>query len=474
MDYQNMPSTLLLQILFFIAWSVILYGFALAITKILPHLAKWSRFWQAWLLVALVPLFPDYFYQVNTLIPDALKEAFSDSQHNLLNHSNSVVNQIESTETLQIFLSLVIVMIIGGCCLSLLRFFSGVLKVNKFVKQATPLIDFKHFTQQQKTVITTNNIRVRITSQPVSPFVFGFFQVTMLLPSSVFNMSQQQRFLLIEHELMHIKRWDPKAVIIFRFCSSIFWFNPVISFFERQFLQSMELNCDMAVISSYPKVKLDYARALVASLKLSKNTIDNGLTTYFSGPQLKKQDFENRIKTAMSAHLNNKYDRRYISFLLFLSSFMCFFVIAVKPFFPVLEFNSNSFDGMLPVLNARVSSGYGDINDFRGYRPHKAIDFAAPIGTKVVASFSGKVLIADNATLHRNYGKVVLVEHKGQMQSLYAHLDSFSVESGQYISAGQTLGTVGETGRVTGPHLHFELLKAGKPIDPALYLNLQI
>ena len=90
-----------------------------------------------------------------------------------------------------------------------------------------------------------------------------------------------------------------------------------------------------------------------------------------------------------------------------------------------------------------------------------------------MASFSGRVLVADDATLHSNYGKVVLIEHEVQIQSLYAHLDSFSVESGQYIFAGEKLGTVGETGQASGPHLHFEVLKKGKRADPMLYLNWQ-
>jgi len=473
MDYQNISNTFLLQVFIFMTWSAVLYGLALAITKILPQLVKWSRFWQAWLLISVVPLLPSYFYQVKFLIPNGLKEVLSDSQHNLLNHSNLVVSQIESIEVLQALLWLALALIVTGCCLSVLRFLSGLLKVNRFVKQSIPLIDFEHFTLKQKAIITANNISIRITNQPVSPFVFGFFKVNMLLPSSVFDMSQQQRFLLIEHELMHIKRKDPKAVIIFRFCSSIFWFNPFIRFIEKQFLQNMELNCDAAVISSYPKAKLDYVKALVTSIKLSKNTIDSELTTYFSGPQLTKQDFESRMKLAMSTQNNQKYGTSYRIALAMLTFSISCIAIAGKPFFSKDMLNVSNQNGVQPVLNGYISSDYNDVNTFRGNKQHKAIDFAAQKGTKVVASFSGKVLVADDTTFHSNYGKVVLIEHEDQIQSLYAHLDSFFVKSGQYISAGEKLGTVGETGRATGPHLHFEILDKGERTNPKFYLNLK-
>ena len=362
-------------------------------------------------------------------------------------------------------------MIIGGCCLSLLQFLFRLLKVKQLVRAATPVSDAQLLNAQQQTVITEHHIRVLTTDEKISPLVFGFFQLHLLLPRGVFSMPERQRQLLIEHELTHIKRQDPRAVILFRLCSCLFWFNPFIGYFEKRFLQSMELNCDNQVLSRFPEAKLHYAKALIASLKFSTTRDNNGVTTYFSGPSLKKQDFENRIKMAMSTPPGKQYGLSYRLALVFLSLAIGSFAIAAKSFLPMQAFKDNNLNGILPVVAGRISSDYEDINAFRGNRPHKAIDFAAPTGTQVIASFSGKVLIADDTTLHRNYGKVVLIEHEGQLQSLYAHLDSFAVESGQYVVAGQKLGTVGETGRTTGPHLHFEMLKAGQRANPRLYLN---
>jgi len=473
MDFQYTPSAILLQVMLFISWSSLLYGFAILLEKTVPHFVNWSRFWQAWLLVALAPLFPNSFYQVKEIIPGDLIKAFEGSQDNLLMHSNSIISQVEGQKELQIILLLALVGVIVGCCWSLLKFFLALLRINRLIQKATAITDLKCFNQQQKEVIRVNNISVFTTKEPLSPLVFGFFNVSLLLPQNVFTMSPEQRLLLIEHELMHIKRQDPKSVIIFRFCSCICWFNPFISYFEKRFLQSMELNCDRQVIASFPDAKLSYAQALIASIKSSKSSFESGLTTHFSSPRFNKQDFEKRISSAMSTTPSKEYGNRSRLALVFLLFSSLAFVALAKPLIPLQITGEIEGNGRLPVLNARISSGYDDINDFRGPEPHKGIDFASPKGTDVVASFSGKILIADDRTLHRNYGKVVLIEHQGQIQSLYAHLDSLTVESGQYISAGEKLGTVGDTGRTTGPHLHFEMLERGKRTNPSLYLNLE-
>jgi len=471
---QLLSGSILFQLAIFLVWSGIFSALAFVIGKIFPQIMQWSRFWQAWLVVALLPLLPIYFKHTNAIIPEQLKSAFAGSQQSLLQHSNSMVSQLEGSGEVQTLISLVFLVLGLGVCFSLVRFFLSLVKVKQLVNKAsviTALNDFR-FSEVQKNIIATKHIKVLVTERSVSPFVFGFFRVNLVLPKSVFTMPAAQQCILIDHELMHVKRQDPKAVILFRFCSSLFWFNPFISYMEKRFLQSMELNCDSAVIAADPEKKLTYARALITSLKLNKSTFESGLTSYFSGPSFNKKDFENRIKLAMSKQPTKRFGWTARLVLITFSFFITFIAMAAKPFFLLYNFEPLTVEGVIPVLNGKISSGYDDISYFRGSRPHQAIDFAAPIGTKVVASFSGWVIIADDVTLHQNYGKVILIEHQGESQSLYAHLNSFSVESGQYISAGETIGTVGATGRVTGPHLHFEVLKNGKHDNPNKYLDL--
>ena len=84
-------------------------------------------------------------------------------------------------------------------------------------------------------------------------------------------------------------------------------------------------------------------------------------------------------------------------------------------------------------------------------------------GTPVYAAASGVVRIART---HASYGNYVRLLHPGGDETIYAHLQYLFVRQGQQIQAGQCLGTVGQTGNATGPHLHFELLHAGVRYDP--------
>ena len=473
MDYQDMTNTLLLQVFMFIVWSFLLYGLASAAIRFLPELAKWSVFWQALLMVTLAPLLPFSFYMVNDLIPEQLKSAVFNSQHSLVVQTNTIVNQIANQTASQFFYYVILVVLFTGCVYSLLRFCFSSFRVKKFILQNEPAIELGLFSQPQQMIIKAKKIDVYFTNQAISPFVYGFFKMKILLPKHVTSMPAQQKFLLIEHELMHIKRHDPRAVIIFRFCSALFWFNPLIRFFEKHFLQAMELNCDAAVLSVHPESRRHYAQSLIASIKLSKSCINSAITTCFSGTALKKQEVENRIRMAMSTQQPNVYGLGYWLVLLLMSSFFILFAVTAKSGVYQQSIYPSDSLGILPVLNARVSSGYNGVNDFRGRKPHKGIDFAAAQGTEVIASFSGRVTIADSTSLHKNYGKVVLIEQQDNKHNLYAHLDSFNVKAGQWITAGQKLGTVGSTGRVTGPHLHFEILQDGNHVDPGIYLDVE-
>jgi murein DD-endopeptidase MepM/ murein hydrolase activator NlpD len=94
---------------------------------------------------------------------------------------------------------------------------------------------------------------------------------------------------------------------------------------------------------------------------------------------------------------------------------------------------------------------------------HAGVDWAAPTGTPVIAAAAGRVIQAgtDGA-----YGNVVLMDHGGGWQTLYAQLSRFHVQAGACVAAGETIADVGSTGLSAGPHLHFEVRKDGTHLDP--------
>jgi len=117
------------------------------------------------------------------------------------------------------------------------------------------------------------------------------------------------------------------------------------------------------------------------------------------------------------------------------------------------------------------TSGFGMRADpFTGYpRFHNGIDLANRIGTPIRAAASGRVVHVESQV--GNYGRFVILRHPDGFQTLYAHLDSFSVRNGQYVDRGTVLGTMGNTGRSTGPHLHFSVIHNGTFVDPLRYLH---
>lgn len=123
---------------------------------------------------------------------------------------------------------------------------------------------------------------------------------------------------------------------------------------------------------------------------------------------------------------------------------------------------------MAPLSNPRISSGFGTRYHplLHSIRQHQGIDYAAASGTPVRAPAVGTIVSIDT---QNGYGKVLTLRHNAKLTTLYAHLQRFApgIRAGQQVQAGQLLAYVGNTGRSTGPHLHFETRLNGLAVDPA-------
>ncbi len=124
----------------------------------------------------------------------------------------------------------------------------------------------------------------------------------------------------------------------------------------------------------------------------------------------------------------------------------------------------------LPVESAVIGSGFGyRIDPFVGLRSrHEGLDFNAPVGTPVVAAADGVVLAT---SYHPEYGKVVDIDHGDGLISRYAHLSVIDVAESKIIRRGERLGAVGNTGRSTGSHLHFEVRMRDVAQNPLTFLK---
>ena len=119
----------------------------------------------------------------------------------------------------------------------------------------------------------------------------------------------------------------------------------------------------------------------------------------------------------------------------------------------------------------RVSSSYGWRQDpIDGQlKFHKGTDIAMPIGQEVPSALAGQVTFAGDMA---GYGLTVVVNHGGGVETRYAHLSEVEVRAGDAVAQGQTIAKSGSSGRSTGPHLHFEVLESGQPVDPSAVFGL--
>ena len=123
-----------------------------------------------------------------------------------------------------------------------------------------------------------------------------------------------------------------------------------------------------------------------------------------------------------------------------------------------------------PVKKAVITSKYGDrVHPLDGkIKPHTGIDFSGKIGTPLYAVAPGKVIFVGDKS---GYGKVVEIDHGMGFTTLYAHLSKFRIQRGDYVHAKDIVGLGGESGRTTGPHLHYEIRYNDKPFNPYSFVK---
>lgn len=98
---------------------------------------------------------------------------------------------------------------------------------------------------------------------------------------------------------------------------------------------------------------------------------------------------------------------------------------------------------------------------------HRGVDFAAPVGTPIIAPADGKVT---SIKYHRDFGKTVVLDHSHGLRTVYGHLLKAKIKVGQKVKRGEVIALMGNSGLSTGPHLHYEVHVNGRPVDPVNYI----
>ncbi len=131
-----------------------------------------------------------------------------------------------------------------------------------------------------------------------------------------------------------------------------------------------------------------------------------------------------------------------------------------------------SIPAVMPISNKdlkRTASGWGFRIDpvYKIKRFHYGMDFTAPVGTEIYSTGDG--VVKDVQTSRTGFGRWVIIDHGFGYETLYGHMSGFNVKKGQTVKRGSVIGYVGNTGKSTGPHIHYEVHKNGKPVNPQYY-----
>jgi murein DD-endopeptidase MepM/ murein hydrolase activator NlpD len=145
-----------------------------------------------------------------------------------------------------------------------------------------------------------------------------------------------------------------------------------------------------------------------------------------------------------------------------------FYDTQVKNILNSIAYTPIGYSAESPVM----TSGFGYRSDpFRSGRAefHAGLDFKGHKGDRVKSTADGEII---HASWFQGYGQCIRIKHKNGLETLYGHLSKILVHTGQKVNAGQLIGYMGSTGQSTGTHLHYEVRKSGKPINPVNYLRL--
>ena len=299
------------------------------------------------------------------------------------------------------------------------------------------------------------------TDVAVSPMLIGVFRPVLLLPRHLRDFDSVQQQMIVAHELAHLRRRDPLWMAASIAAQTALWFNPAMRALGTRLAWAQELGCDRQVLAQRPQAQhRAYAAALVEQFKLQR--IGCGPALAFGGASLTARMLMIRQGGAPAAGI--------LARAAVLAGFGAVLAasLALQPAFawrlPMLA--PAPVEWRAPLDHARVSSFYGVVSPSRP-NGHRGIDFIARTGTPVLASADGVVTASTDLDAGgAKYGKTILIAHANGASSFYAHLDRRVVAAGDTVRAGQVIGMSGATGKATGPHLHFEVREAGRPVNP--------
>tara|TARA_R110000765_G_scaffold68032_2_gene131511 strand:+ start:972 stop:2297 length:1326 start_codon:yes stop_codon:yes gene_type:complete len=298
------------------------------------------------------------------------------------------------------------------------------------------------------------------------PEIFSYFNWVFIPEDKIDHYDKQ----IIEHEKAHIQLKHSWDVILTEVYMTFFWFNPLLYFYRKSLKAVHEFQADKGVLQNGVKTS-QYLQLLMQSLEVQK---PNNLYNYFNQPILKKR-----------VTMLTKPKSKLMSKLLYFSLLpVCALLISAFTK-PIIEENSfmNALDisefvmtppSLFPVKNALkkdITAHFGDQRKNPKLNQgivHTGIDIRAKQGTPVIATADGVIA---KASMEGDWGNLIIMTHRDGYETWYAHLNGFNVSEKQIIKKGDIIGYVGNTGKSSGPHLHYEVKKNGNHLNPLDFIE---
>jgi len=313
----------------------------------------------------------------------------------------------------------------------------------------------------------TGSFSIIETDRNIAPF--SFFK-TIVFNKGMYTKEELE--VILTHEKAHCNQYHTIDIISSHILIALQWFNPFAWLYQKAMQQNLEFLADAATINQNVSVS-NYQDVLLKAITIQAQP--NTITNNFYQSLIKKRIIMLHKKT------NSKQLWKLLLIIPLITGFIysCSTETVVKEKESLTEnsttkLQENSTPLFVRPINeeevTKVNSAYGmrknPIN--KKTEKHLGIDFAAPIGTKVVAALNGEITFAKREA---GYGNLIIIKHANNLETKYAHLSYINVSAGDKIKAGSVIGKVGLTGNTSGPHLHFEVLKNGKHVDPDFYLG---
>lgn len=283
---------------------------------------------------------------------------------------------------------------------------------------------------------------------------FSFFN-WIFLPQQMDGETADQ---IIEHEKLHGNSYHTLDLILVELFVAFFWFNPIVYLFRRDLKSVHEFQIDHQLLQGRMKTS-EYLQLLLNNLERP------GTTTAFCN-SFNGSTIERRVQMMTKTKSPGWKTARYLLLVPLLAS--------ITMAFSGHSGNSIQVPDISPIktgVSFKVTSGYGErihpITKVKAF--HYGIDFAAPKGTPVVATASG--VVTRVVFLEKTYGKLIEIDHQNSYITRYAQLSDYVVKVGDQVKEGDVIGYVGQSGLATGPHLHYEVFKNGKNVNPQDYLT---